>query len=337
MDILAVVLFVVFVAFCTLIAWAIMPNNTVRFIVGGVELADDYYNVIPVHDATDDVNVVYNDKFAQSKKSYSHKKSKYRSWKSNSQINAIAKYGNADEFSRLCKLITRYFPYNERRNIIRDLYTKSDSEIYAAIKIDRGSERDVSQASELFRATTKLLTSKNIMSFPSDRYLDIGCGDGAITRLFAEYLGATDVHCIEPKKFASSVIKYHEPTPKLPFENGYFDVITAFMSLHHIPNIDIVAAELYRIMKSGGYLIIKEHDCWNPLDAMLVDIEHCIFINALEHKSTTNMDDVMVNYKNYFGWDEILKPFKYIHGDYYYNKLHHEINPTRTYIAVYKK
>jgi len=114
-------------------------------------------------------------------------------------------------------------------------------------------------------------------------------------------------------------------------------VITAIMSLHHIPNVEQVIKELYRVMKPGGILVIKEHDCWNPADAMLVDIEHCIFINVLEKTSTVDADDVVAHYKNYYGWDETLKPFQYINADYYYNKLHHEINPSRTYMAVYKK
>lgn len=45
---------------------------------------------------------------------------------------------------------------------------------------------------------------------------------------------------------------------KLPFEDNSFDLITCFGTLHHIPNVSFVLSELVRVLKSDGYLLIRE-------------------------------------------------------------------------------
>ena len=44
----------------------------------------------------------------------------------------------------------------------------------------------------------------------------------------------------------------------LSFETGTFDLITAFGALHHIPNVSYVFSELTRVLKPGGYLLVRE-------------------------------------------------------------------------------
>lgn len=41
------------------------------------------------------------------------------------------------------------------------------------------------------------------------------------------------------------------------------DLITSFVTFHHIDDTDGVLRELSRILRPGGYLIIREHDCEN--------------------------------------------------------------------------
>jgi len=45
---------------------------------------------------------------------------------------------------------------------------------------------------------------------------------------------------------------------KIAFEDGTFDIITCFGVLHHIPNVSYVLSELHRVLKPGGYLLLRE-------------------------------------------------------------------------------
>jgi ubiquinone/menaquinone biosynthesis C-methylase UbiE len=47
------------------------------------------------------------------------------------------------------------------------------------------------------------------------------------------------------------------------FLDNTFDLITSFDTLHHIPNVSFVLNELSRVLKSGGYLLLRE-----PINSM---------------------------------------------------------------------
>lgn len=49
-----------------------------------------------------------------------------------------------------------------------------------------------------------------------------------------------------------------DPSGRLPFEDESFDVISAFGVMHHIPNVRQVLAELARVLRPGGQLLIRE-------------------------------------------------------------------------------
>ncbi len=55
-------------------------------------------------------------------------------------------------------------------------------------------------------------------------------------------------------------INYVKPiaTGDIPFESKSLDLITCFGVLHHIPNVEKVVTEFYRVLKPGGYVLIRE-------------------------------------------------------------------------------
>jgi SAM-dependent methyltransferase len=44
----------------------------------------------------------------------------------------------------------------------------------------------------------------------------------------------------------------------LNFDDNLFDLITCFMTLHHIPNVSFVIKEMIRVLKPNGYLLLSE-------------------------------------------------------------------------------
>ncbi len=55
-------------------------------------------------------------------------------------------------------------------------------------------------------------------------------------------------------------INYIEPNDsgKMPFSDNSFDLITCYGVLHHIPNVSFVISEMQRVLKSKGYILLRE-------------------------------------------------------------------------------
>ncbi len=103
--------------------------------------------------------------------------------------------------------------------------------------------------------------------------LDIGCGEGANTRVIAR-LGATmtgiDIaptfirHAqVEEDREPCGIRYLHASGVNLPFQDASFDFATAFMSFQDIPDQENVVAEAYRVIKPGGFLQFSmTHPCF---------------------------------------------------------------------------
>lgn len=106
------------------------------------------------------------------------------------------------------------------------------------------------------------------------------------------------------------------------------DLITAFVTFHHISQLTDTLKELARILRPGGYLILREHDCSNErsLSAKYLNFVHAImmiagvgeFANSSNNHNSTNQhasDDYENDTNN---WPE-QKPriIKYIKSIYY--------------------
>ncbi len=102
--------------------------------------------------------------------------------------------------------------------------------------------------------------------------LDIGCGDGHNTRLLARHgarMTAIDIserfiqHAQEAEQREPLGIQYCVASAvELPFEEGAFDFVVAFMSLMDIPESDKALAEAARVLRPGGFLQFSiTHPC----------------------------------------------------------------------------
>jgi methionine biosynthesis protein MetW len=97
------------------------------------------------------------------------------------------------------------------------------------------------------------------------RIIDLGCGDGHLTSIVANFLKAKEVCGIDiqdrllEKAKMRGIVTYKVDLnwEKLPFKDNYFDLALASEIIEHLLNPDNLLEESYRILKPGGYFIIK--------------------------------------------------------------------------------
>jgi SAM-dependent methyltransferase len=114
--------------------------------------------------------------------------------------------------------------------------------------------------------------------------LDYGCGVGTLSRLLREAgvpgrLTGTDVSSGMLRE-AARIWPPSSPPPLFQLQNGAatglpsgsFDLIVISAVLHHVPvkQRPGVYAELRRILRHGGRLLVFEHNPWNPVTRFVV-------------------------------------------------------------------
>ncbi|CAF0763543.1 unnamed protein product [Adineta steineri] len=130
-------------------------------------------------------------------------------------------------------------------------------------------------------------------------YFDLGCGDGSITAAIGAYLGlnkeyifGSDIYEGQSKDITFIKVDESQSTINLP--DNSIDLITSFVTFHHISQIEKTITELFRILRSGGYLILREHNCKNDrsLAAKYLNFVHAIMMIARVGEFATSLNDL---------------------------------------------
>ncbi|MEO5534151.1 MAG: bifunctional demethylmenaquinone methyltransferase/2-methoxy-6-polyprenyl-1,4-benzoquinol methylase UbiE [Pseudolysinimonas sp.] len=113
-------------------------------------------------------------------------------------------------------------------------------------------------------ALWRIATAKAIDPKPGERILDIACGTGASTLPLAR-AGATVVGVDFSPKMIAEASKRHPKIDfrqadamKLPFGDDEFDAVTISFGLRNVHDPKQALAEMYRVLKPGGRLIVCE-------------------------------------------------------------------------------
>jgi SAM-dependent methyltransferase len=117
--------------------------------------------------------------------------------------------------------------------------------------------------------------------------LDVGCGPG----LFDRHLGSGfELHGVDVSP--AMVERAQETNPeasyrvydgrRLPYGDGGLDVVFAVCVLHHVdpPDRPALVAEMARVTRPGGLVLVFEHNPLNPLTRRVV--RDCVFDEGVE-------------------------------------------------------
>jgi ubiquinone/menaquinone biosynthesis C-methylase UbiE len=156
---------------------------------------------------------------------------------------------------------------------------------------DRHSQRVSLHAERLVRLTNPK---------PKQRYLDIGCGNGAapihIARKF--WLEVTGVD-VDPEQIALAQANSQGMTNirfmtldsrDLPFADGEFDIVFTNKVTHHITGWQKAVAEMVRVLRVGGYLIYADF----ILPSIAVRLGEAVFGGSASFPTREALDDLFV-------------------------------------------
>lgn len=131
-------------------------------------------------------------------------------------------------------------------------------------------------------ATANRLISKELRE---GRILDIGCGSFPY---FLSHTSFKEKFAIDqlPLKLESTGIRWHQldlnKEPQLPFDKGYFDVITLLAVAEHLDpaSLEQLLKEAHRTLRPGGRVIITTPSAWS--DGLLHGMARVGLVSAEE-------------------------------------------------------
>jgi SAM-dependent methyltransferase len=115
---------------------------------------------------------------------------------------------------------------------------------------------------------------ERVAELRGDRLLDVGCGNGLFTAHVGE--GFRKVHGVDiqasnigdfldrglPDKYSPHIMS----SARLEFPSGFFDMIVSIETLEHVDDLDRTAAEISRVCRSGGRLVLTVPNRWFPFE-----------------------------------------------------------------------
>jgi ubiquinone/menaquinone biosynthesis C-methylase UbiE len=137
------------------------------------------------------------------------------------------------------------------------------------------------ESSEYF-AEFKIKWLKQNVEKEDFKFLDFGCGDGALGEYFVKYfndkatydgvdISQESINIANEKQLKGIVFQSFNGS-ELPFEDNTFDYCMAACVFHHIDHSlhEQILHEIKRVLKKGGKFYLWEHNPHNPITRKVV-------------------------------------------------------------------
>lgn len=139
-----------------------------------------------------------------------------------------------------------------------DLHEMYGEEYYASWGISGdGESLPAAMKKETFKSRMRSLPA----SITTGKVLDVGCATGFFLEVAAD--AGWEVYGVELSEFSSAVAKkkfgeriFNGTLEQAGYSDGQFDLVTLSDLLEHVPQPDLFLAEVRRILKPGGHVMV---------------------------------------------------------------------------------
>jgi ubiquinone/menaquinone biosynthesis C-methylase UbiE len=137
------------------------------------------------------------------------------------------------------------------------------------------------------------------------KVLDVGCGTGVLASKIRANLARAEVYGVDLvsdmlakgaarwRLHEAHVLPVQGDSERLPFASESFDVVTCANSFHHYPRQDRAVAEMKRVLKPGGRLMIIDGYRDGPWGWFIYDVCVATVEGEVHHASARRFRDLM--------------------------------------------
>jgi SAM-dependent methyltransferase len=237
---------------------------------------------------------------------------------------------NPNEYAEMLGKFSAQLTNDIKNATTRDTFLKAIKKSLSTVKVDPNvlEYRIKARVSDI----RKLLGSVQVK-----KYLDVGCNDGKLTSGIAKALKidpknvyGVDVPSWDAKPLVPVIQNFKQIDPAnclIPIrQDDSFDLITCHQVLHHSMCQETTIKEMKRLLKPGGFLVLREHDLRRG--RYVFDFEHIVHM-LQDSEPAAALDEFYAVYRPYEEWDKLIGLPVYGYTDIK--------GPARYYTCVYRK